>query len=449
GELGLDLLQGLLVLAHEAQSRAIPPRPDPGVDQNYVPAFWSIATAREGGGKAMTASPYRQVRLVPIPPMLDREERERLARQMGRSADFVTLVLHVALTLEIVDTTDRLTVEAERLLNLCALPPLLRRQISVAMLAAPQYLGEVRRLVGEGGPFRLHCHLGYFGQTSPLLNQAAQLRVLLLRAVSKLPTDVWYDYRSFREGLRHWAPFDSPSLSFAQIGGGARPVWWLSGNAQPAQPLDLTTPEGWRQFYGPFVDEVFRGVLTWIGLVDVHCDADGPRAFRVLPTEPPALAGQRLVVADDLTMQVPARQPEASMYVLLGRGAELVAASPEGLRYRLLPETVRQLFEQGVSGPMLVQLLENYAGRPLPSSVRVEIERWWAGYGRQRLYDDLTLIELADDYLLPELLRTTSLPASTIHTFSPRLIAVEPQLVEQLIAEMTRAGHPPSIAEGR
>jgi hypothetical protein len=450
-ERGLDLLQGLLVLVREAQTRAIPPRPDAtprGAEQNYVPPFWSLVAPKDGG-KAATASPYRQARVVPVAPMLGREERERLAQQMGRSPGFVTLVLHLALSLEIVDTTDRLTVEAERLPNLCALSASLRRQIYVAMLAAPQYLGELRRLVGEGGPFELHCHLGYFGQTTPLLNQAAQLRVLLLRAVSKLPPDVWYDYRSFRDGLRHWAPFDSPALSFAQIGGGARPVWWVSDHAQPTQPLDLTTPEGWERFYGRFVDEVFSGVLNWTGLVDLAEDGDGPRAFRVRPTEDAALADRRLLLGDDLTIQVPARLPNASAYVLLGRGAELVAASPEGLRYRLLPDAVRRLFEQGISGPQLIQLLAGYAGQPPPASMREAIEGWWAGYGRVRLYDDLTLIELADDYLLPELLRTTSLPASTIHTFSPRLVAVEPAHVEKLIAELTRAGHAPSVSEGR
>jgi hypothetical protein len=66
-----------------------------------------------------------------------------------------------------------------------------------------------------------------------------------------------------------------------------------------------------------------------------------------------------------------------------------------------------------------------------------------------RLYDDLTLIELADDYLLPELLRVTSLPAAMIHTLSPRLIAVDPQAVDRLVAELTRAGHPPGVFEGR
>lgn len=449
-ERGLDLLQGLLVLAHEAQARPIPPRPDaaaPGAEQNYVPAFWTVVTPKSGS-KAATASPYRQARVAPVPPMLGREERERLAQQMGRSPGFVTLVLHMAFTMGIVDTTDRLTVEPGRLFNLCAVPPLLRRQLYVAMLAAPQYLGELRRLVGEGGPFELHCHLGYFGQTTPLLNQAAQLRVLLLRAVSKLPPNVWYDYSQFRDAVLRWAPFDSPALSFAQIGGGARPLWWVSDHAQPTQPLDLTTQEGRDLFYGQFVDEVFSGVLSWIGLVDLAADAEGPRAFRVLPVEGAASAGPGLLLGDDLTIQVPARMPKATAYVLLGRGAELIAASAEGLRYRLLPDAARRLFEQGVSGPRLVQLLEGYAGQPPPAAMRAAIERWWSGYGRLRLYDDLTLIELADDYLLPELLRSTSLPASTIHTFSPRLIAVDPRHVERLIAEITRAGHPPSVSEG-
>jgi hypothetical protein len=449
----LDLLQGLLVLAHEAQARTVPTRPDPeapNADRGAVPAFWSVVIPQQAGAaKAAYATPYRKVRLAPIPPMLGQEERQRQAQRMGRSPDFVTLALHMALTLEIIDVDDHLTAESERVLNLCTLSPVVRRQVYVACLAAPHFLSELRRLLGEGGPLELHCHLGYFGQTTPLLNQAAQLRMLLLRAVDRLPRDVWYDYRAFRESLRLWAPFHVQALSFAQVGGGDRPTWWISDHQQPDQPLDLTTPAGWQHLYGRFVDAVFAGVLSWVGMIDLAGNADGPHAFRVRSLDAVAGAGVRVQLGDDLTIQVPAGLSDGGAYTLFQRGAELMHVSPEGLRYRLRPERVRDLFAQGVDGPLLVRLLEGHAGQSLPATMQSTLDRWWTGYGKVRLYDDLTLIELDDDYLLPELLRTTSLGSAIIYTFSPRLIAVEPGAVERLTTEMTRAGHPPSFSEGR
>ncbi|HEY8745336.1 MAG TPA: helicase-associated domain-containing protein, partial [Chloroflexota bacterium] len=449
---GLDLLQGLLVLVHEAQTRTIATRPDRETlpaERSTAPAYWSVLVPQQASAaKPGFATPYRQARLTPVPPMLERGEQQSLAQRMGRGNGFVTLAMHVALTLQILEATGELHAEPERLLNLCSLSPVVRRQVYVACLAAPHFLGELRRLLSEGGPLELHCHLGYFGQNTPLLNQAAQLRMLLLRAVDRLPRDVWYDYRSFRESLRHWAPFQSPGLSFAQVGRADRPTWWISDHQHPDQPLDLKTPTGWQQLYGRFVDDVFSGVLSWVGMIDLVVNADGPQAFRVRSLNVETADG-RLHLGDDLTIQVPAGLTDSSAYSLLERGAELIHVSREGLRYRLTAERVRDLFAQGVDGPLLVRLLEGNARRSLPAILQSTLERWWTGYGQVRLYDDLTLIELADDYLLPELLRTTSLSSAIIYTFSPRLIAVEPAAVERLSGEMARAGHPPSIAEGR
>lgn len=450
---GLDLLQALHVLVHEAQSRPLPPRspaPRSAADPRIVPPFWSIVSPPGVEPAAATYRSYQHARLTPITPMLVPDEREDLARQMGRSPAFVTLALHVALTLEIIDTTDRLTAAPARLQALCELSPAVRQQVYMATLTAPQYLGELRRLVGEDSALEMHCRLGYFGQTSPLLDQAAQLRHLLLRTVSKLPPNVWFDYAGFRELLRIWAPFQAAPLSFSQVGGGTHPLWWISDHAQPEQPLDLTTPSGWQQLYGQFVDEVFSGVMVWIGLIELEIGPDGPRAFRVRSVEGEGdLGAGPIQLADDLTIQIPAGLSDARVYTILALGGELTQVAPEGLRYRLTPERVRILFDTGVGGPLLMQSLKDWTGQALPRSMRTAINRWWASYGRVRLYDDLTLIELADDYLLPELLRSTSLAAVIIHTFSPRLIAVEAQAVESIITELSRAGHPPSIAEGR
>jgi hypothetical protein len=64
-----------------------------------------------------------------------------------------------------------------------------------------------------------------------------------------------------------------------------------------------------------------------------------------------------------------------------------------------------------------------------------------------RLYDELAVIELNDDLLLAELLAATSLDASLIHTFSPRLVAIDAAKADALVAELTRRGYAPRVVE--
>jgi hypothetical protein len=108
---------------------------------------------------------------------------------------------------------------------------------------------------------------------------------------------------------------------------------------------------------------------------------------------------------------------------------------------------MQALFDTGTSGPEFVALLSARAGGRLPRVVRATLDRWWQGYGALRLYDDLTVIELGEDILLPELLATTSLPAALLHTFSPRVVAIDPSLADALVAELTARGYAPRVVE--
>ena len=101
----------------------------------------------------------------------------------------------------------------------------------------------------------------------------------------------------------------------------------------------------------------------------------------------------------------------------------------------------------GTTGPEFIAFLKQRAGKKLPAAVTAAIEDWWNGYGAIRLYDELTLIECGDDVLLTELLAATSLRASLIHTFSPRLIAIESARTDELVAELTARGYAPRVIE--
>ncbi|HEX5417478.1 MAG TPA: helicase-associated domain-containing protein, partial [Chloroflexota bacterium] len=272
----------------------------------------------------------------------------------------------------------------------------------------------------------------------------------LLELVQQLVEDV--DTEPFR--------LSRPLLAFTLYGMDQSPEWWLVERAQPDARLDLDSPEVQDRYYQTLTRALLTGPLAWLGVVDVAERGPGDLAFRVQPGALALLIGDALaeeasptaeaseiLIDDDLAILVPSRTTDAEVYRLLGEIGEFTGITRDGLRYRLTAERAQQLFDAGMTGPRLVEHLTRHA-RQLPREARARIERWWSSYGAVQLYDDLTLIELGDDYLLPELLATTSLDQALIHTFSPRLIAVDSRAAEALRAELERLGHTPRLVEG-
>jgi hypothetical protein len=58
------------------------------------------------------------------------------------------------------------------------------------------------------------------------------------------------------------------------------------------------------------------------------------------------------------------------------------------------------------------------------------------------------VLELNDDLLLAELLASTALESAVVHTFSPRLIAIDSARAEDIIAELADRGYAPRIIDG-
>ena len=57
----------------------------------------------------------------------------------------------------------------------------------------------------------------------------------------------------------------------------------------------------------------------------------------------------------------------------------------------------------------------------------------------------LTVLELADDLALRELMANTDLRRHIIHQFSPRLVVVEDSAVDALVEELVKKGYTPKV----
>jgi hypothetical protein len=74
------------------------------------------------------------------------------------------------------------------------------------------------------------------------------------------------------------------------------------------------------------------------------------------------------------------------------------------------------------------------------------LQKWWQEYGSLHIYEDIALVELADDYALNELLAGTTLSRYLLYRFSPRLVAVRPEGVDLLREELVKKGYTPKIS---
>jgi hypothetical protein len=145
----------------------------------------------------------------------------------------------------------------------------------------------------------------------------------------------------------------------------------------------------------------------------------------------------------DLALHIEAASSD--LVSLLTQVCEAHSDPAAQLIYRLSPAGVSRLFESGWDDAKLIGTLQKSIGQPLPRAWHESIAQWWANYGMLHLYADVAVIELADDYALTELLAGTSLAKHLLYRFSPRLIAVRAEGVDELRNDLIRKGYTPKI----
>jgi hypothetical protein len=98
----------------------------------------------------------------------------------------------------------------------------------------------------------------------------------------------------------------------------------------------------------------------------------------------------------------------------------------------------------------LIAALSKHSAAPgaqpqVASSWQRKLRTWGRNYGQLHVYENLTLLELADEYALQELLVSTSLGEHVVYPFSPHLVAIREDAVDTLIQEMEKRGYTPRV----
>lgn len=396
----------------------------------------------------------RSFGVPPAPsPVID-EARDELAHTVGATLqpDRLDFALRLLIYLGIIKATPQqpLSVD-EHAFNDWLAQPLLDRALT--LFTASTNLNtwtELDRLseLHHPAPHLRHVgSIGYGQNYAATINTLSVARAFLLIMLRRVPPDRWIDLEAFVARARAFAI--NPQM-WPLIHG----VYLDLNGRQP----NVANAQDWQEVYGSFLETILTGPLWWQGAVELAARLDRVVAFRLtdlgerlfgqnlnytLPRS--AETRDRSAVAfspdGDLVLNV-----EAASTELLGllTQACAVRSDPAGqLIYRLSPAGVARLFEAGWDDAQLIGTLQKTIGQPLPRTWHESIAQWWTDFGTLHLYADVAVIELSDDYALAELLAGTSLAKHLLYRFSPRLIAVRAEGVDELRADLIRKGYTP------
>ena len=270
---------------------------------------------------------------------------------------------------------------------------------------------------------------------------SSETRAWLLSLVNLLKRDRWYDFGHFCELIFNIQRDLFQSRFAAQI-------WeWHRGNeALLVRTMNFDT---WMLTYGSLVQSWMAGPARWFGLVQIATERGRLVAFQrpsTLPSsESGALPANALQFLPDGEIRLRNLWQASPLRPLIRRIAAEERRERELTAYRLDAATFRATLQSGTGADQVMEAFSK-AGVPLPKEVAERLRRWQSNAGRYLIYDDLAVIEFADDLVVAEVLATTSLRHGNAYAVSERcLVVLDAGTVPDLIAELQRKGYSPRV----
>lgn len=291
------------------------------------------------------------------------------------------------------------------------------------------------------------------------------LRRYLFRVLRGLPRGQWIDWPALRRALFDFHPdcawtFMTPDH------------WWFAA-PDGLMRLQHSRYDEWARSVGAVLEAALRGPLRWFGLIEAQMDTQAGNslaAFRVtdmvawlmqaqiaantadsptvaLPALPATAAPQPRTLApvvwrDAVTWHLPPA-PERADFIVLARKIGEPAEAP--FTYRLTPASIQAGLREGITADEVAAQFERF-GAPMPESALALYRAIAERYGRVRVYESLAVLQLSDDYALPELLANTSLAQAIVFQISPRAIVIRPDSLDALVREFVERGYTPSVS---
>jgi hypothetical protein len=372
---------------------------------------------------------------------------QRLGDALGQGVAQARFVLRLLDQLGLLKVRDGTVVVASTVGQLFDLPMIEQARLLANAWASQVSWSEVHDL--QDVLLRRNLSSTLYLRPDQVYGELAAARRYVVRLVRALDPGRWHSLaslagRAFRLRPRFLLDQRAPE------GSGA----WYIADADK-QRLELKKEKHWKLVGEPFIRQVVCG-LGWLGIVALDEGADALQlttlgacllglsdAYRPEPGEP------ALRVSADLRIRLPIAAADAETLALLDRTAALERLAAGELHYRLTPRSLRDGLAAGQTSAELRDFLQHHS-RPRPPRAALDaLDVWAAGFGRAQLYSGLTLLELADELLLPELLRATSLSSALFEQLSPRLLLIDPARSDALWAELVAKGYTPQRVQLR
>ncbi len=390
-----------------------------------------------------------------LPPALPEADLVELRQRTATTVDILDFVFSLLTAAGLIawEYGSDIHIDSDRMNAFLSLSDTRRLGILTSAWMSMAWWTEMALALGHLKHLRLRRGLAIGDFTyGALLQELAQARMIVVALLRRLLPDTWYGMADFRRLLyRLWPGFLHTSSSPSPD------RWWLDtiGSDYRLSPDKVAD---WEVGYAPFVMACLEGPLAWLGMVKLGYDRQSLAAFQIAdlgayllglrksysqPAQEPA--GPALTVHGDGTVLARTGHAATGAYDVLNVVGKLEETSAQEFRYRVTADTAQRAFDHGWTGQAILDELEKHGQDPVPEPLRGHLLTWAEGYGKVHLYDEVTLVEFADDFALQELLASTSLAQHLVYRFSPRLVAIRTEAVDALRDDLVRQGHTPRI----
>lgn len=276
------------------------------------------------------------------------------------------------------------------------------------------------------------------------------LRRYVGRVLRGLPTNTWFSWDDLRGRLFEFLPECVWTIA-------GRTDWWFAQAGSRAR-LQATRRDDWNQTLGAVIEHVIADGMRWFGAVDAVIEDNRLQAFRITDigawlisaddnAVPEALSGSR-TAAEPITWSKEGNvlyaqpAPDRADFIALVRR---ISERGEGsFMYAVTPASIEKALGEGITLEEVTRRFKR-AGVSLPKSVAEQFKMAAKRFGRVRVYQALTVLELADELAARELAANTSLLKHVIYQLSPRAFVIPDDEVDGLVEEMQSKGYTPRI----
>ena len=393
----------------------------------------------------------RPLTVPPAPPLLADDDLQRLAHTLGVSPEQTDFMLRLLIRLGLLDWSpgEPLTVREEGFLQYLALTPIQHvAPLYNAHMSVTDWT-ELNLALASVPGLALKRQVRYGITYQSLLGSLETARFHLLQLLRRAPPGQWTDVDQLVNRAR--------SLNVLHAFWPLPPGIFMELSKRS---LAVDNAENWKLLYRPFVEALFTGPLHWQGLLDLGYQKDKLAAVRITDLgalvlyqsasyNPPPVdtTARALEFAPDGGLRVAPASAGPQLLNTLSLLGEARAGADGTLSYTVTPAGAVRAFQSGWEPEPLLETLAAAAGEAAPEALAGALRQWWAHFGDVHLYPDVALLELADDYALPELLSSTSLAQHLLFRFSPRVIALRPEGVAILRAELEAKGYTPKVVD--